>query len=137
MFPSTIDPADRPRIIYSGNVEAPSLERIGSGGFSGRKRQCREDMMTSMAVVVAAKPEKRSSVSGIDRAFQVMDYLLKSGHPATAYDLAKGIGAPTSTVYDVIDVLVGTNALTRTPTGLARFGPRHYHYGLPLGRPLD
>src|SRR3546814_13447653 len=77
-------------------------------------------MMTSMAVVVAAKPEKRSRVSGIDRAFQVMDYLLKSGHPATAYDLAKGIGAPTSTVYDVIDVLVGKNALTRTPDGLVR-----------------
>src|SRR3546814_248253 len=94
-------------------------------------------MMTSMAVVVAAKPEKRSRVSGIDRAFQVMDYLLKSGHPATAYDLAKGIGAPTSTVYDVIDVLVGKNALTRTPDGLVWFGPRLYHYGLAYGRNLD
>src|SRR3546814_19283721 len=119
MFPSTIDPADRPRIIYSGNVEAPSLERIGSGGFSGRKRQCREDMMTSMAVVVAAKPETRSRVSGIARAFQVLDYLLKTGTPATAYDKATGIGAQHSTATDMLNVLAGQHALTRRQAGTA------------------
>lgn len=93
-------------------------------------------MTTGMAAAPGGTA-RRSRVSGVDRAFQVMDYLMKSDRPATAYDIAKGIGAPPSTLYEVVDALVGKDVLTRSADGLVWLGPRLYHYGLAYGRKLD
>ena len=73
---------------------------------------------------------RRQRVSGIDRAFQILDHLMESGAAARALDIARRIGAPTSTVYEIIDDLVSRRVLTRDEDGLVALGPRLLHYGL-------
>nr|WP_245419723.1 IclR family transcriptional regulator [Phyllobacterium salinisoli] len=84
-----------------------------------------------------ATATKRSRVSGIDRALQVLDYLYETGSPSGAYAVAKAIGAPLSTVYVIIDDLVEKNLLTRSADGMIWLGARLYHYGLAYARSLD
>ncbi|WP_441930217.1 IclR family transcriptional regulator [Mesorhizobium sp. 2RAF21] len=85
----------------------------------------------------AGSSTRRSRVSGIDRALQVIDYLYETGEPAGAYAIAKAIKAPLSTVYVIIDDLVEKNMLTRSPDGAVWLGARLYHYGLAYARSLD
>ncbi|WP_436799576.1 IclR family transcriptional regulator [Rhizobium oryzicola] len=80
---------------------------------------------------------RRSRVSGIDRALQVIDYLYETGAPAGAYAIAKAIKAPLSTVYVIIDDLVEKNMLARNSEGAIWLGARLYHYGLAYARSLD
>ncbi len=84
-----------------------------------------------------AKGVRRSRVSGIDRALQVIDYLYETGAPAGAYAIAKAIKAPLSTVYVIIDDLVEKNMLGRNADGSVWLGARLYHYGLAYARSLD
>lgn len=72
----------------------------------------------------------RRRVSGIDRAFQILDHLVERGSAARALDIARGIGAPSSTVYETIDDLVARRVLTRDGNGMVALGPRLLHYGL-------
>lgn len=92
----------------------------------------------------AAKPdtavapaERRSRVSGIDRALQIIDHLYETGAPAGAYAIAKAVKAPLSTVYVIIDDLVEKNMLARSADGSIWLGSRLYHYGLAYARSLD
>ncbi|CAN7696766.1 IclR family transcriptional regulator [Phyllobacterium sp. LjRoot231] len=80
---------------------------------------------------------RRSRVSGIDRALQVLDYLYETGSPAGVYAIAKAIGAPLSTVYVIIDDLVEKNLLSRNSDSTVWLGARLYHYGLAYARSLD
>lgn len=80
---------------------------------------------------------KRNRVSGIDRSFQVLDYLMERGTPATAYDIAKAVGAPTSTIYEVIETLEAKTVLRRSHDGLVALGPKLHFYGLAYVRDLD
>lgn len=84
-----------------------------------------------------AKGARRSRVSGIDRALQVIDYLYETGSPAGAYAIAKAVRAPLSTVYVIIDDLVEKNMLARNSDGSIWLGSRLYHYGLAYARSLD
>lgn len=81
--------------------------------------------------------ERRARVSGIDRALQVLDMLQEDGKPASAYAIAKAIGAPLSTVYSIIDDLVDKRMLQRRSDGSVWLGSRLYHYGLAYARSLD
>ncbi|MFC2252562.1 IclR family transcriptional regulator [Labrys portucalensis] len=80
---------------------------------------------------------RRSRTSGIDRALQILDYLQKVERPATAYEIARDIGAPLSTIYVIVDDLVEKEMLDRQDGGLLWLGPRLYHYGLTYARTLD
>jgi len=80
---------------------------------------------------------RRTRVSGIDRALQVIDYLYETGSPAGVYAIAKAIGAPLSTVYVIVDDLVEKNMLSRNSDSTVWLGARLYHYGLAYGRSLD
>ncbi|MHB2165596.1 IclR family transcriptional regulator [Alsobacter sp. R-9] len=86
---------------------------------------------------VKSVPERRARVSGIDRALQVLDVLQEDGRPASAYGIAKAIGAPLSTVYSIIDDLVDKRMLQRRSDGTVWLGARLYHYGLAYARSLD
>ncbi|RQP20543.1 MAG: IclR family transcriptional regulator [Brucella intermedia] len=87
--------------------------------------------------VAGTKSTRRSRVSGIDRALQVIDYLYEAGAPAGPYAIAKAIKAPLSTVYVTIDDLVEKNMLARNADGAIWLGARLYHYGLAYARSLD
>ncbi|KAB2724733.1 IclR family transcriptional regulator [Brucella intermedia] len=92
---------------------------------------------TSPADDTETKSTRRSRVSGIDRALQVIDYLYETGAPAGPYAIAKAIKAPLSTVYVTIDDLVEKNMLARNADGAIWLGARLYHYGLAYARSLD
>ncbi len=85
----------------------------------------------------AAPTPRRSRTSGIDRALQILDHLQKEGRPATAYEIARAVGAPLSTIYVIVDDLVEKEMLDRKDGGLLWLGPRLYHYGLTYARSLD
>ncbi|MBW4023287.1 MAG: IclR family transcriptional regulator [Proteobacteria bacterium] len=79
----------------------------------------------------------RSRMSGLLRATQVLDRLVVEGKSTSAYDLAKAIHAPVSTIYGVVDALVQAGLLERDSGGAVWFGSRMYHYGLAYGRNVD
>lgn len=91
----------------------------------------------SAATEHPTKTARRSRVSGIDRALQIIDHLYETGSPAGAYAIAKAVNAPLSTVYVIIDDLVEKNMLARNPDGSLWLGARLYHYGLAYARSLD
>ena len=96
------------------------------------------DMEATGGLAEAAKVQaRRTRVSGIDRALQVIDYLYETGSPAGVYAIAKAIGAPLSTVYVIVDDLVEKNMLSRNSDSSVWLGARLYHYGLAYGRSLD
>lgn len=83
------------------------------------------------------EPERRSRTSGIDRALQIFDHLQRVEQATTAYEIARAVGAPLSTIYAIIDDLVEKDLLNRDGNGLIWLGPRLYHYGLTYARNLD
>jgi len=93
-----------------------------------------------MSMTDEDKPEagpRRSRTSGIDRALQIFDHLQRVEEPVTAYEIARAVAAPLSTVYSIIDDLVARELLNRDDKGLIWLGPRLYHYGLTYARNLD
>ena len=82
--------------------------------------------------------KRRSRTSGAQRAFQIIECLVDMGKPATAYQVAKTLGAPLSTIYESINLLEKLDILTRKGgEGKVFLGPRLYFYGLSYLRGLD
>jgi DNA-binding IclR family transcriptional regulator len=79
----------------------------------------------------------RRRTSGIDRALQVMDALIERQAAMTAYELAKSVGAPVSTIYRIVDELVERDMLSRTADNRVWLGPRLMRYGLTYRAHLD
>ncbi|WP_240232678.1 IclR family transcriptional regulator [Devosia lacusdianchii] len=88
-------------------------------------------------IETTVEPTRRSRTSGIDRALQIFDHLQRVEQASTAYEIARGIGAPLSTIYAIIDDLVDKDLLNRDANGLIWLGPRLYHYGLTYARHVD
>ena len=85
----------------------------------------------------AAASAPRTRTSAIDRAVQIFDALQEANRPVTAYEVARSLGAPLSTVYSIINDLVEKNLLARTLEGAIWFGSRLYGYGLTYASSLD
>jgi DNA-binding IclR family transcriptional regulator len=83
----------------------------------------------------AAAPRTRTSA--IERAVQILDALQQANRPATAYEVARMVGAPLSTVYSIINDLVEKNLLARRVDGTIWLGSRLYGYGLTYASSLD
>lgn len=80
---------------------------------------------------------KRTRTSALDRILQVLDFLQSHDAPATAYEIARAVGAPLSTIYTLVEDLVDKDMLDRFEDGTLWFGHRLYHYGLTYARHLD
>ncbi|WP_133647146.1 IclR family transcriptional regulator [Paraburkholderia flava] len=85
----------------------------------------------------AAEAAPRTRTSAIERAVQILDALQEAGRPATAYEIARLVGAPPSTVYSIINDLVERNMLGRKADGTIWLGSRLYGYGLSYASSLD
>ncbi|SDI03739.1 IclR family transcriptional regulator [Paraburkholderia phenazinium] len=79
----------------------------------------------------------RTRTSAIDRAVQILDALQAANRPATAYEVARMVGAPLSTVYSIINDLVEKNLLARRLDGAIWLGSRLYGYGLTYAGSID
>lgn len=83
-------------------------------------------------------PPRRSRTNGVERAFQILEHLTATGESATAYQIAKSIGAPLSTIYESIALLEKMEILTRYgDDGKFFLGPRLIIYGLAFQRHLE
>jgi DNA-binding IclR family transcriptional regulator len=89
--------------------------------------------MTELAMTNAP----RSRTSGIDRSLQILDLLCARGRPASAYEIAKAIGAPLSTIYTLVEELSERGMLSRPQEKLVWLGPRVMRYGLAYESRLD
>ncbi|WGS48706.1 IclR family transcriptional regulator [Paraburkholderia sp. D15] len=85
----------------------------------------------------AGTPAPRTRTSALDRAVQILDALQQANRPATAYEVARMVGAPLSTVYSIINDLVDKNLLARRLDGTIWLGSRLYGYGLTYASSLD
>jgi DNA-binding IclR family transcriptional regulator len=79
----------------------------------------------------------RTRTNAIERVVQILDALQEAERPATAYEIARTVGAPLSTVYTIINDLVERNLLSRAADGTLWLGSRLYGYGLSYARSLD
>ena len=73
----------------------------------------------------------------LDRILQILDGLQEAARPMTAYEVARAVGAPLSTVYTIINDMVDKHLLSRTLDGSVWLGPRLYGYGLSYASSLD
>ncbi len=72
---------------------------------------------------------RRPRVNGIDRAFEILDFLLAHGQPARCAEIARGTGMPVSTSYQIVERLLGHQVLTGDVDGMIALGPRLAQYG--------
>lgn len=74
---------------------------------------------------------RKPRTNGIERAFQILECLVDLGDCATAYQIAKHIGAPLSTIYETIALLERMEVLRRCGgEGKYYLGSRMLFYGL-------
>ena len=79
----------------------------------------------------------RTRTSGIDRSLQIMDVLAEKQAPMSTYDLARSTGAPSSTIYRLVDELVEREMLSRVSEQMIWLGPRLMRYGLVYRARMD
>jgi DNA-binding IclR family transcriptional regulator len=91
-----------------------------------------------MTITMNEKETKpRNRISGIERSLQILDVLTDFARPASAYDIAKTIGAPISTIYSIVEDLVARQMLTKDSNNLVWLGPRLLRYGLAYEAKMD
>lgn len=81
--------------------------------------------------------KSRKRVSGIERSVQIMDLLSSLGRPSNAYEIAKSIEAPISTVYSIVEELCSRGLLARSDENKLWLGPRLLRYGLAYESNMD
>ncbi|WP_417583276.1 IclR family transcriptional regulator [Pelagibacterium sp.] len=93
--------------------------------------------MSTLETSKDAAKIKRTRTSALDRILQVLDFLQTNDAPATAYEIARAVGAPLSTIYTLVEDLVEKDMLDRFDDGRLWFGHRLFHYGLTYARHVD
>lgn len=66
-----------------------------------------------------------------------MDLLCSLGRPTNAYEIAKSIEAPISTVYSIVEELSARGLLSRSDDNKLWLGPRLLRYGLAYEAKMD
>ena len=75
---------------------------------------------------------------GVDRAFHILNYLREQKRPMRPNEIAEGIGAPKSTVYDLIGLLLEHQVVEYfDPEGRIFLGRKLYFFGLSYVRNFD
>lgn len=84
----------------------------------------------------ASRPAARER--GTVRAVQLLEQLHRTGRPTRVGDLARALGAPRSSTYELVGLLTEAGLLeTVSPEGEVFFGPTLYVYGLDYLREHD
>src|SRR5581483_1686675 len=88
--------------------------------------------------VTAKGAEAGNRSRGIDRAFDILDHLQEAKRPLRPNEIAIAIGAPKSTVYDIVGVLMSRGVLEPADAdGRVFLGRRLYLLGLSHAAQFD
>ena len=71
---------------------------------------------------------KRTKARGLERAFDILDYLCSSGKPQRPIEIANGMNAPTSSIYELIGLLKVAGVVEITDTEGRVYLGRKLHY---------
>ena len=81
---------------------------------------------------------ERSRERGIDRVLKLFEYLNSQGHPVRVAELPKALGAPRSTIYEIVRVLTESGTLEISgDDNKVYFGRAMYIYGISYFREND
>jgi DNA-binding IclR family transcriptional regulator len=81
------------------------------------------------------KPTQRER--GIDRVIAILDFIHRHGKPVRIADLVEGLGAPRSSIYELVRSLTGAGLLESRGEGIVFFGSTLYFYGADYLREHD
>jgi DNA-binding IclR family transcriptional regulator len=102
----------------------------------GRDAEERRREGTDVDQLVDAPPRQRAR--GLGRAFDIMGFLRERGVPLRPYEIATGLGAPKSSTYELINLLLGEGVLEYADKeGRVFLGRRLYFLGLAYERRFD
>ena len=86
----------------------------------------------------AASGRSGRRIRGIDRLVHMLDYLHRNGRPMRINEIAKGIGAPRSTVYEIAERLLKEQILeTFDDEGRVFLGRKLYYFGIAYTQTFD
>lgn len=86
--------------------------------------------MHAVNVKPTSRTKKGQRTRGLDRAFHILDYLHSKRMPLRPSEIAQGIGAPRSTTYDVIRLMLEHAILEACDSeGRVFFARKLYFYG--------
>lgn len=92
----------------------------------------------SGAVAASTKPAEGGRERGIDRVLKLFAYLNSAGRPVRQADLPKALGAPRSTIYELVATLSQSGLLEVTGAdNKVYFGSSMYLYGISYFRQND
>ena len=75
---------------------------------------------------------------GLDRAFEILDYLRELRRPARPNEIAVGVEAPKSTTYELVNLMLKTGVLEYADKeGRVFLGRKLYFLGLAYQSQLD
>ena len=75
---------------------------------------------------------------GLDRAFEILDALREAGRPLRPNEIAAAMGAPRSTIYEIVSALVKLDVLEAADAeGRVFLGRRLFLYGQAYGHHSD
>lgn len=80
----------------------------------------------------------RQRTRGLERAFEILGFLREQGVPMRPYEIATGLGAPKSTAYELIGLMVSAGVLEiADKEGRVFLGRRLYFLGIAYERHFD
>ena len=80
----------------------------------------------------------KTKARGLDRAFAILDYLCQTGLSQRPIDIAEGMGAPKSSIYDLVALLVASNVLQKVDDdGRVFLGPKLNFWGTNYRKHFD
>ncbi len=80
----------------------------------------------------------RRRTRGLERAFEILGFLRERGAPMRPYEIAVGLGAPKSTAYELINLMLAAGMLeTVDKEGRVFLGRRLYYLGIAYERHFD
>jgi len=74
------------------------------------------------------KPTTKSRERGLERAFSIIDFLNSGKEPKRPIEIAVGMNAPKSSIYELVGILTGLGVLERTDNEGRVFLGRKLHY---------
>jgi DNA-binding IclR family transcriptional regulator len=94
--------------------------------------------MAEVSADAVADLTARRRTRGLERAFEILDFLRERRAPARPYEIAVGMGAPKSTAYELVNLLLKAGLLEQAgDDGRVFLGRKLYFLGLAYQQQFD